>query len=50
MYTLNKHVADKPDKATTDQILVPEQNVRVELKTVIMSFTYPYLKPKAENE
>lgn len=43
MYTVNEHVVDK-SVAITDQTLVPEQNVCVQLKVVIMSFIYPYLK------
>lgn len=40
MYTLNEHVVDKSE-ATADQTLVSEQNVCVQLKIVIISFTNP---------
>lgn len=40
MYTVNEHVVDKSG-AITDQTLVSEQNVCVQLKVVIMSFIYP---------
>lgn len=40
MYTVNEHVVDKSE-AITDQTLVSEQNVCVQLKVVIMSFIFP---------